>query len=242
MRSSRKRTKKIRQSVKGEELAIYERFNTFQGEGVHAGKHAFFIRTFGCPIKCPWCDSAGTWHHDYIPNDINKVSVEKLADEAEESGARICVITGGEPAIHDLTLLCKYLHSREMNVHLETSGAIEPLRGEFDWITVSPKKEKPPSDLMMGTADEIKIIVDSEIEIGFWVDKYKMVLSNRPNVWLHPEWSQKANPTILKSIIDAVKEHGFRAGYQLHKLYLVDALDKRSRPLVPLGGNIDNGY
>ena len=43
-------------------LPIHEQFYTFQGEGTHSGQSAYFIRTFGCPIHCPWCDSSGTWH------------------------------------------------------------------------------------------------------------------------------------------------------------------------------------
>lgn len=228
--------------MKGNELAIYERFDTFQGEGVHMGKHAFFIRTFGCPIKCPWCDSAGTWHHDYIPNDINKVCVEQLANEAADSRAKICVITGGEPAVHDLTQLCDHLHDRSIKVHLETSGAIYPIKGNFDWITVSPKKERPPEQTMISVASEIKIIVDSPSEVKYWVDMYGKVLTTNRNVWLHPEWSQRQKPEILQTIIFNVKEYGFRAGYQMHKLYMVDAYDKRSRPLVPLGGDPVRGY
>ena len=56
-------------------IPIHEVFYAFQGEGVHMGKSAFFIRTFGCPLHCPWCDSAGTWHKDFIPKQIDKIDV-----------------------------------------------------------------------------------------------------------------------------------------------------------------------
>src|SRR5690606_10755697 len=49
---------------------VHEQFHTWQGEGVHMGRSAYFIRTFGCPVKCPWCDSAGTWHPDHIPAKV----------------------------------------------------------------------------------------------------------------------------------------------------------------------------
>ena len=51
---------------------IYEHFYSFQGEGNYSGKAAYFIRFYGCPLKCKWCDSAGTWHSNYIPKEIIK--------------------------------------------------------------------------------------------------------------------------------------------------------------------------
>ena len=32
---------------------VYERFHSWQGEGLHLGKSAFFIRLHGCPVHCP---------------------------------------------------------------------------------------------------------------------------------------------------------------------------------------------
>ena len=86
-------------------LPIQEQFYTFQGEGRHSGQAAYFIRTFGCPIHCPWCDSSGTWHPDYKPDKIERISPESLVAEVEKTAAEFVVVTGGEPAIHDLILL-----------------------------------------------------------------------------------------------------------------------------------------
>jgi 6-pyruvoyltetrahydropterin/6-carboxytetrahydropterin synthase len=84
-------------------LPIHEQFYTFQGEGAHSGRAAYFIRTFGCPVHCPWCDSAGTWHPDYIPKHIARLEPATLAAEVALTQAEFTVITGGEPAIHDLS-------------------------------------------------------------------------------------------------------------------------------------------
>ena len=62
-------------------LPIHERFFTWQGEGVHTGRSAYFIRLQGCPVKCPWCDSAGTWHPDWVPKDVEKISPKTLAED-----------------------------------------------------------------------------------------------------------------------------------------------------------------
>ena len=63
-------------------LPVYERFHSWQGEGAHLGKSAFFIRLHGCPIHCSWCDSAGTWHPDHRPESVDHMDPQELADEA----------------------------------------------------------------------------------------------------------------------------------------------------------------
>ena len=229
-------------------LPIHEMFMTFQGEGVHMGKPAFFLRTFGCPVKCPWCDSAGTWHPDYIPKDIMRATTAQLLNQIMTSrgAAQIVVITGGEPAIHDLTELTQKLNAANFATHLETSGAF-PIKGDFNWITLSPKRWKTPLAENVTKAHEFKIIVGEMAaqDIDYYLHLLiqlglRGISSGRRPIWLHPEWSQHKNPYVLKAIGEAVKHSrvdDLRAGWQLHKLYAVDAQDPRSRPIVPLGGN-----
>ena len=216
------------------DLPVYERFHSWQGEGEHVGRSAFFIRLHGCPVHCPWCDSAGTWHPKHKPDSIDNISSQDLADEAFLASPEIVVITGGEPAIHDLFGLSYQLKSRNLPVHLETCGAY-PISGEMDWITISPKWAAPPISETLELADEFKIIVEGEDCISRWEESLSLKKRDR-TIWLHPEWSKSKDPVVLQSISDWVKENGhpFRAGFQLHKLYDVDQLDKRSRPDVSL--------
>ena len=51
---------------------VNETFLSWQGEGVHLGRKAFFIRLQGCPVKCAWCDSASTWHPQFVPKQVRK--------------------------------------------------------------------------------------------------------------------------------------------------------------------------
>ncbi len=222
-------------------LPIHERFFTWQGEGAHLGRSAYFIRTFGCPVHCPWCDSAGTWHPDYIPKKIERLDPEVLAQAAVAEKPDIVVVTGGEPAVHDLAPLTDALHARGLPVHLETSGAF-PIKGDIDWITLSPKRWQAPLDENIDRANEFKLIVDNRSSITEWTDLYGARFGER-SVWLHPEWSQHQNAEILNLITNWVKQHGapYRAGWQLHKLYAVDQLDAGSRKAVPLGGDPERG-
>jgi len=234
---------------------IHERFHTWQGEGVHMGKAAFFIRTFGCPVQCPWCDSAGTWHPTWVPKDVQRMTAAELAQEARESGAQFAVITGGEPTVYDLGPLTDALDEQLLDVHLETSGGFE-IRGGFDWITLSPKKWKSPLAESVKLADEFKIIVEEPADIQHYLNLLEAFGFNwreqgwrqRPtwprSVWLHPEWSQRDNRDVLNAISNAVKKGCgiLRAGFQMHKLYRVDLADERSRAPVPLGGKPEKGF
>jgi len=203
-------------------LPVHETFYTWQGEGYHMGKPAYFIRLFGCPVQCPWCDSAGTWHPNHIPDVIEKWEIQKLIDEALENQALRVVITGGEPCIHELRDLTAALKENNIQVHLETSGAF-PIKGSFDWVTVSPKIYKEPLLSCLEQAHEFKLIVDNPEVITLWENKIGQFYSDRP-IWLHPEWSLRKEKAILEQISNKVirNTYDYRAGYQLHELYGVD--------------------
>jgi 7-carboxy-7-deazaguanine synthase len=223
---------------------IHERFIAFQGEGFHMGKKAFFIRLWGCPIHCPWCDSAGTWHPNWKPAHITSLSAEFLTQEAAVWTSPLVIITGGEPAVYDLRPLTDALHQARLPAHLETSGHFI-LRGDFDWITLSPKKWGPPLPECVQQADEFKIIVEEKEDIPLYLTMLEE--RGRPSdapIWLHPEWSHRHDPAVLSEICTAVvtSEQEVRAGYQIHKLYDVDLKDSRSQGKAPLGGEPSRGY
>jgi len=226
---------------------VYERFYTWQGEGVHLGAAAYFIRLYGCPQACPWCDSAGTWHQDFRPEGVTLMSAHELAAVvAQDSpGGAFVVITGGEPILFDLAPLVDALHALGRKVHIETSG-IAPLRGDLDWVTLSPKPFGTwLTPEVVARADEVKIIVHDVADIQAGLDTLAG-LKPEAVIWLHPEWSRarERDMTVLNAITDAVKANPrLRAGYQMHKLYRADELDAHSdKRLVPLGGNRELGY
>ena len=200
-------------------LPVNERFLSWQGEGIHIGKSAYFIRLQGCPVKCPWCDSASTWHPGHTPGHIEKALPSDLAAAALAHQCEIVVITGGEPAIHNLHELTTALAARNLPIHIETSGAFT-LQGQFDWVTLSPKWQMPPLDETLAQANELKIIVETPDSPAQWAEALKG-RHNSNHIWLHPEWSKAREPAILDTITNWVKKHGhpYRAGYQLHKLY-----------------------
>lgn len=225
---------------------VTELFSTWQGEGEHLGRACFFIRLYGCPVHCTFCDSAGTWHKDWTPSHIAKYHACTLAQAAAHSGAPFVVLTGGEPGMFDFSSIRDELARRHIKLHVETSGAFE-MCCVVDWLTVSPKWAKLPHPDTLLAADEYKLIIEKPSDIEAWWEIIEEAYSNLPprSVWLHPEWSQRENAAVLNAITDAVKAHPFRyrAGWQLHKLYKADLLDPGAqKELVPLGGNPEMGY
>jgi len=102
-----------------------EDFYTIQGEGVHTGRPAYFIRTAGCDVQCWWCDVKDSWDEEKHP----RVTTSEIVQRAVESGAEFAVITGGEPLLHNLEPLTVRLKQEGIDVHIETSGS-SPLSGQ----------------------------------------------------------------------------------------------------------------
>ncbi len=140
--------------LNGEVLPVMERFYSIQGEGLHTGKAAYFIRLAGCNVGCHWCDVKESWDKNKHP----EIAIEQLVKDAKQSGAPIVIITGGEPTMHSLKKLTRLLKNEGLKIHLETSGSYK-IDGEFDWICLSPKKLKPPLQESLQKADELKVVI-----------------------------------------------------------------------------------
>ena len=150
-------------------LPVVETFHSLQGEGHHVGRSAFFIRLAGCSVGCPWCDTRHSWPVDNHPEQPLSDLAEQ-ARQAAAAGAAFAVITGGEPLEHDLAPLCAALSAAapELPLHLETSGAAPlALSGRFDWITLSPKRHRPPSASRLAACAELKVVVHEPADLAF---------------------------------------------------------------------------
>ena len=59
-----------------------EHFYTIQGEGMHQGRAAYFIRLGGCDVGCVWCDVKER-------AAIIDVGITRVEDATRKSGYRI---------------------------------------------------------------------------------------------------------------------------------------------------------
>lgn len=192
------------------QLPIMEHFYTLQGEGYHQGKAAYFIRLGGCDVGCVWCDVKESWDASVHP----LLSVQYLLNEVKKTPARIVVITGGEPLMHNLDELTAVFRNAGLKMHIETSGA-HPLSGTWDWITLSPKKFKAPLDAILPFANELKVVVFNKTDFE-WAEKYAALVSPGCRLYIAPEWDKSEQVTPL--IIDYIKAHPqWQLSLQVHK-------------------------
>ncbi len=173
-----------------------EDFYTIQGEGAHSGTPAYFIRLAGCDVQCWWCDVKDSWDESKHPREKSSEIVKR----AVESGAKIAVITGGEPLLHNLEPITLMLKKAGLNVHIETSGS-SPMTGSFDWITLSPKRFKQPLDEIFPYVDELKVVVLKNKDLE-WAEKNAAKCPESTRLLLQPEWD---TPTSVPLIVEYVK-------------------------------------
>jgi organic radical activating enzyme len=101
-----------------------------------------------------------------------------------------------------------------MKTHLETSGAY-PLSGKWNWICLSPKKNKLPLEGIYSKANELKIIVFNLDDLKFAEDQ-SMKVNKNCLLYLQPEWSKRHK--IMPIIVDyAMKNPKWRVSLQTHK-------------------------
>lgn len=190
---------------------IMESFYTIQGEGMHAGRAAWFIRLGGCDVGCVWCDVKESWDASLH----SMFTVDQLLANALSQPSRFVVITGGEPAMYDLSSLTVALKDAGFEIAIETSGAY-PLKGNFDWICVSPKKFKAPLPESIAMADELKVIIYNTSDLQ-WAEMHRALCKPNCNMLLQPEYSRftKMIPEIIRYVKD---QPSWRISLQTHKI------------------------
>jgi len=196
-------------------LPVMEQFYTVQGEGHFAGTPAYFIRLGGCDVGCIWCDVKDSWDAGKHP----LFDVETLADSVIKSGAPICVITGGEPAMYNLEKLTNLIRTAGIRTHLETSG-VYPITGEWNWITFSPKKFKAPLQEVYELAAELKVIVFNKSDLA-WAETHAEKINTSCILFLQPEWEKRQE--MQNQILDFIRKNTkWRISVQTHKYLGVD--------------------
>lgn len=164
--------------------AIKEIFGTLQGEGLNMGRRACFVRFAGCNMwsgypetrdrgsgACAlWCDT------DFA--DGVKMSAEEILAAMDDvyippsTKRRLCVLTGGEPALQLDMSLVDQLTANGWEVAIETNGTVAPpaagwnLFSFVDHVTVSPKLRADGSMpvLVVEEAHELKVVVPGHVD------------------------------------------------------------------------------
>jgi len=190
-------------------LPVVETFHSVQGEGAWTGTNAFFIRLAGCDVGCPWCDTKHSWS---VRRHPQRHTTDLIAD-AKAANPAIVVITGGEPLMHDLSPLSNGLRAAGLRSHLETSGS-HPFSGNFDWVTFSPKRFKPPHESIYLQVSELKVVIANQSDLFWAEDQATKILTDAVRL-LQPECG---TPESYSLIFDYILSHPeWRISLQTHK-------------------------
>jgi organic radical activating enzyme len=191
-------------------LPVMEEFYSLQGEGVHTGKPAYFLRIGGCEVGCHFCDVKESW-------DANKhtlTSVDAIVRRIVANPSQAVVVTGGEPMLYDLDYFCDALIDKGIQLFLETSGS-EPISGEWDWICISPKKKHPPLQKVLQQANELKMVVFHDMDFE-WAEENAKYVNENCHLLLQPEWGNSGR--MMSKIVNYIlRNPQWRISLQSHK-------------------------
>lgn len=184
-RASKAAAEDQKESKKGK-VPVIEIFGpTIQGEGGVIGLQTYFLRMGGCDYRCTMCDSL----HAVLPAQVKKNAAwmdqeelgKLLVAEMDKTQTDWLTISGGNPAMHDLSVLVGILKQNYKCIAVETQGTLwqDWLLG-CDYVTVSPKgpgmgeifeaekfEQHVKQYLQMGIDFSVKFVVMHAMDIEF---------------------------------------------------------------------------
>lgn len=139
-------------------IKIISIFKSIDGEAYNAGRPTVFLRTYGCNIRCSYCDTAESWsmqvHSERYKDPIRELTPEAAVEEiiALAGATRHVTITGGEPLLPEnvpwMQELTARLLAKGFCVDFETNGAV-PLKDMAEW-----------RESLRSLADRVRFIMD----------------------------------------------------------------------------------
>ena len=174
------------------DIFVSQSFTSFQGTGHLAGERQHFVRFAGCGVAaCPirsQCDEPAALSR----RGSQTRSPEQLVEEAVAAvGERGWLhITGGEPTDQSegLQELVKQARRRGLYVHVQSSG-IRRVPVQWDWLTISPKVERPSQTF----GQEMVVVDDGQLN-----EEWLAALKHTTSFWTYylvPLWGRDARPT-----------------------------------------------
>ena len=196
---------------KANEICLINIFKSIDGEAFHAGQPTVFVRTFGCNLRCPFCDTKECWteaNFDKVYEGKLKLSwwtVDEIIAKVEELEKdfpykSIC-LTGGEPLLpenDEVTYdLVKKLISLHYAVNVETDGAVDykPWKDRFGKAMLIDHDTMQPylygnryglsliTDWKLPCSKMTSMMIESNLSVLDETDVIKCVITDDPEDW-----------------------------------------------------------
>lgn len=177
-------------TVEVSSVPVVELFGpTLQGEGPQQGRPAYFVRFGGCDFRCSWCDSMHAVDPATVRAESRRLTAREISDELArlEGGPDLVVLSGGNPALHELGGMVELLRDRGYEVAVETQGTRwKAWLADVDCLVVSPKgpssgMDSPEARVQLagflgratnaGVATSLKVVVFDEGDLAYarWI-------------------------------------------------------------------------
>ena len=222
----------------GQKLLVHSLFHTIQGEGPNVGKPAVFLRLGGCNLQCPGCDTEYTDGASLEP--VESILTRIRMAFGDHKGARLVVITGGEPFRQNLYPLLHHLHESYIQTQIETNGTLglgewEPMWSRWEYsslkpqIVCSPKAGKVHHDLWKWITAYKYVLNSGSIDLSDGLPTSVLGMPAAParphtgfdgEVYVQgaDEQSPVDNEMNLECAVASAIKHGYRLGLQMHKI------------------------
>jgi 7-carboxy-7-deazaguanine synthase len=198
-------------------------FDTIQGEGIHTGHPAAFLRLQHCTLNCVWCDTTEVWRAG------NPYTVTELLDMMEFSGlvmklneGQHLIFTGGSPLRQQLAItnLVDEFYRRykfKPYIEVENECVLKPLSEMLEIVDCwnnSPKLSNSGNSLVSRHKPEIiklmslqknswfKFVID---DVTDWqeiqMDYLEADLIHKDQIILMPEGSDRGKIAINREFV-----------------------------------------
>lgn len=187
---------------------------TLQGEGAHAGRPCVFLRFAACNLACDWCDT------DFTAEGAVKLAAAEIVAKLVEldiHGARMVVVTGGEPTLQWDGELADALRAAGFRAHMESNGTRLPA-APVDWLTVSPKPQFHTGSLALvgQPVDELKVVVDDTVDEATLAGYERRYATE--NYFAQPCMSADYATSLARTLSLVQARPRWRLSLQLHKI------------------------
>lgn len=227
-------------------IKISEIFYSISGEALTCGSPAIFIRTYGCNLRCHYCDTK----YSYNKEEYVEYTFEEILSAIQKYDCNLILLTGGEPLYGsaEKRKLALELEQAGYTVSIETNGAtplfsvnelqsygLSNLNRKFNYVLdikapcsgMSDKDIFGQNVLFLKETDCIKCVISDISDYAYCkkkiIEHLEVLRGKNITVYFSPVFG-KIDLDVLAEIIkedygffDAVMNVQLKLGFQLHK-------------------------